>query len=141
VAEDHELMRETVVHLLNREFDVLEAVGDGHALLKAAALKKPDVCVIDISMPVMSGIETALRLKQSGSLAKIIFLTIYDDSDFVSAALKIGADAYVVKTKMASNLRFAIREALASRTFVSSSRSLSARNMRNNGRCKCAGQC
>ena len=104
VAEDHTLMRDNVVRILKREFQVLDAVADGEALLEAAARLKPDVCVLDISMPEVSGIETATRLKQSGSTAKVIFLTIHDDFDFIGAALKTGADGYVFKTRMAIDL-------------------------------------
>lgn len=120
VADDHELMRDRVVHLLKREFDVLDAVADGPTLLEVAARLKPDVCVLDISMPLMSGIETAAQLKQSGLLMKIIFLTIHDDVDFVGAAFETGANGYVLKTRMAADLLVAVREVLAGRTFISS---------------------
>ena len=119
VAEDHTLMRDNVVRILKREFQVLEAVEDGEALLEAAARLKPDVCVLDISMPLVSGIETATRLKQSGSPAKVIFLTIHDDFDFIGAALKTGAEGYVVKPRMAIDLVLAVHEVLAGRTFLS----------------------
>jgi DNA-binding NarL/FixJ family response regulator len=125
VAEDHTLMRDNVVRILKREFQVLDAVADGEALLEAAARLKPDVCVLDISMPEVSGIETATRLKQSGSTAKVIFLTIHDDFDFIGAALKTGADGYVFKTRMAIDLLLAVHEVLAGRTFLSP---LSSRN-------------
>src|SRR4030095_1395668 len=107
------LMRDNVVRILKRDFQVFEAVEDGEALLEAAARLKPDVCVLDISMPVVSGIETATRLKQSGSPAKVIFLTIHDDFDFVGAALKTGAEGYVVKPRMAIDLVLAVHEVLA----------------------------
>ena len=119
VAEDHTLMRDNVVRILKREFQVLEAVADGEALLEAAARLKPDVCVLDISMPVVSGIETATRLKQSGLPSKVIFLTIHDDFDFIGAALKTGAEGYVFKARMALDLVLAVREVLAGRTFLS----------------------
>jgi DNA-binding NarL/FixJ family response regulator len=120
VAEDHELMRDRVVRLLKREFDVVEAVENGAALLEAAVRLKPDVCVLDISMPLLSGIETLIHLKQSDSAAKVIFLTIHNDSDFVGAAFQSGAEGYVFKTRMAADLVFAVREVLAGRTFLSS---------------------
>ena len=119
VAEDHELMRSKVVRLLNRDFDVVEAVTDGSALLEAAARLKPDVCVLDISMPHLNGIETAMQLKQSNSPTKVIFLTIHDDSDFIGAAFKSGAEGYVVKARMAADLVVAVKEVLAGRTFLS----------------------
>ena len=69
VAEDHELMRDRVVRLLKKDFDVVDAVANGRALLEAAARLKPDVCVLDISMPLLNGIETVTCLKKSDSTA------------------------------------------------------------------------
>jgi DNA-binding NarL/FixJ family response regulator len=120
VADDSKLMCDKIVHLLEPEFEVLAAVGDGPALLEAATRLKPDVCVLDISMPTMSGIETAAKLRQRGSHARVIFLTIHDDLDFVGAAFKSGAEGYVIKPRMAADLCVAVREVLAGRTFVSS---------------------
>lgn len=119
VAEDHKLMRDRVVSLLNPEFEVVEAVANGKALLEAAARLRPDVCVVDISMPLLNGIETVIHLKQSDSTAKVIFLTIHQDSDFVGAAFKNGVEGYVFKPRMAADLVIAIREVLAGRTFLS----------------------
>lgn len=121
LADDHKGMRDRVVRMLGREFEMLEPVEDGRALLEAASRLKPDVCLIDISMPVVNGIEAAVQLKESMSTAKIIFLTIHEDLDFLVAALKAGASGYVVKPRMASDLRAAIIEVLAGRTYISSS--------------------
>ena len=119
VAEDHELMRDKVVRLLRRDFEVVEAVTNGEALLEAAARLKPDVCVLDISMPILNGIETATHLQKNSSPVKVIFLTIHSDSDSVGAAFKSGAAGYVFKTRMAVDLVVAIKEVLAGRTFLS----------------------
>ena len=119
VADDHELMRDSVVRLLQRHFDVIAAVANGAALLEAALRLTPDVYVLDISMPLLSGIETAIHLKQNDSTAKVIFLTIHQDPDFVGAAFKSGAEGYVFKTRMAADLVVAVREVLAGRTFLS----------------------
>jgi DNA-binding NarL/FixJ family response regulator len=72
-------------------------------------------------MPILDGIETANKLKESGSKAKVIFLTVHEDSDFLQAALKTGASGYVLKRRMASDLHRAVKEALAGRIFISSS--------------------
>jgi len=119
VAEDHELMRKQVVRLLRRDFDVVEAVANGKALLEAAARLNPDVCVLDISMPHLNGIETVNHLKQTKSSPKVIFLTIHSDADFVGAAFKSGVEGYVFKTRMAIDLIVAVKEVLAGRTFLS----------------------
>jgi DNA-binding NarL/FixJ family response regulator len=112
-------MRDRVVRLLESEFEVVGALEDGRALLEAASKMKPDVCVIDISMPVISGIEAATQLRESGSTAKVIFLTVHDDPDFVQAALETGALGYVLKSRMASDLRSAIKGVIAGRLFIS----------------------
>ena len=121
LADDHKGMRDRVVRMLEREFEMLEPVNDGREFLEAAFRLKPDVCLMDISMPIINGIEAAAQLKESGSKAKIIFLTIHEDPDFLVAALKAGASGYVVKPRMASDLRAAIRDVLAGHTYISSS--------------------
>ncbi len=119
LADDHDDMRERVRHHLEHEFEVLGSVQNGQALLEAAAELHPDVCLLDISMPIIDGIETATRLRESGCAAQIVFLTIHEDPDFVQAALKTGALGYVLKRRMVSDLRVAIEEALAGRKFIS----------------------
>lgn len=119
LADDHREMRDRVVNLLEYEFEMLEPVADGQALLEKASELKPDVCLVDISMPILNGIEAATQLRKSGSKAKVIFLTIHGDNDFVQAALGTGALGYVVKQRMASDLRTAVREVLAGRVFIS----------------------
>ena len=119
LADDHKEMRDRVVRQLGGEFEILDAVEDGSTLLEAAVKSRPDVCLLDISMPIVNGIEAASKLRERGSSAKIIFLTVHEDLDFVQAALKTGALGYVVKRQMASDLRTAVKEALAGRTFIS----------------------
>ena len=102
LADDHKEMRDRVVCLLEPDFEVLGAVEDGCALLEAASKMNPDVCVIDISMPRISGIEAATQLRASGSKAVVIFLTVHDDPDFVQAALATGA--FRIRVEVASGL-------------------------------------
>lgn len=119
VADDHIEMRTMIVQLLGRDFDMLEPVGDGRALVEKATELDPDICLIDISMPLINGIEAAAQLGKIGSTAKIIFLTIHTDRDFVHAALRTGASGYVSKSRIASDLIAAISEVLAGRVFIS----------------------
>ena len=121
LADDHKEMRDRIKRHLELEFDVIAAVENGRTLLEAAARFNPDICLLDISMPVLNGIETAIQLRQSGSKAKVLFLTIHEDPDFLDAALRTGASGYVLKRRMASDLRPAIRDVLAGKTFISSS--------------------
>jgi len=124
VAEDHEAMREKVVGTLKGEYTMVDAVGDGEEMLNAESRISPDVVVLDISMPVMNGIEAATRLKQRASKAKIVFLTVHDEPEYLEAALAIGALGYVIKSRLASDLCMAVREAMAGRRFVSPTISL-----------------
>jgi len=78
----------------------------------------PDVIITDISMPVLNGIEAAIQLRASGSKAKVIFLTVHSDPEFVRACLAAGASGYVLKTRLATDLLPAVKEVLAGRTFV-----------------------
>lgn len=121
LADDHREIRDRAVRLLEPEFEVVGAVADGNALLQASEQMKPDVCVIDISMPELNGIEAAIQLRESGSKATIVFLTVNEDSDFVRAALRTGALGYVVKSRMASDLCTAINGAMRGHLFVSPS--------------------
>ena len=127
LADDHKEIRDKVKRYLEAEFNVIDAVENGRALLEAAAKLDPDICLLDISMPVLDGIATANELKECGSKAKVIFLTVHEDSDFIQAALKTGASGYVIKRRMASDLHRAVKEALAGRIFISSSVSSNAR--------------
>lgn len=119
LADDHEAFRAHVVQMLAPRYEVVGAVGDGAALVEAAASLHPDVLVVDISMPVLNGIEAVTRLKRSGSKAKVVFLTINQDPAFVEACFAAGATGYVLKTHLVSDLIRAITEVLAGRRFVS----------------------
>ncbi len=119
LADDHTEMLKRVVHLLQSDFEVVGAVNDGQALLEAASQLRPDVVVLDISMPLMNGLEAADRLRKAGSRAKVVFLTVHEEPDFVHESLARGGLCYVVKPRLTSDLVPAIKEALANRSFVS----------------------
>jgi DNA-binding NarL/FixJ family response regulator len=121
LADDHQELRELVVQLLETDFEILQSVGDGRAFLKAALELKPDLCLVDISMPFVNGLEAAAQLKDAGSTARVIILTIHEDLDFVRASFRNGASGYVVKSRIGSDLLAAVKEVLAGRTFISSS--------------------
>jgi DNA-binding NarL/FixJ family response regulator len=119
LADDHPGLLEVVRSLLKTDIDLVGSVDNGESLFEAAMELRPDVIVTDISMPRLSGLGAVDRLRDSGCLSKVVFLTALSDPDFVSAGLKTGALAYVLKRSMTKDLLFAIQEALAGRIFVS----------------------
>ena len=119
LADDHPEFLGAVARHLEPHFDVVRAVGNGQAMLDEAARLEPDVIVTDISMPVLNGIEAARKLKATGSRAKIVFLTVHADQDFVRAALGAGAVGYVLKSELASDLLPCLKQADGASPFVS----------------------
>ena len=85
--------------------------------MAAARAFDPDLLLIDISMPVLNGIEAVRRIRSAGLRAKVVFLTMHDDVDYVQAAVAAGADGYVVKSRLALDLRMALAAVLAGRQF------------------------
>jgi len=121
LAEDQEEMRHTIVQILCEDFQIVGTAETGAGVLDLPPNLAPDVFVLDISMPVVTGIEAALRLREKDSQAKIIFLTVHEDPDFVTNAMAVGAAGYVFKPCMATDLGPAIRKAMEGSTFISSS--------------------
>jgi DNA-binding NarL/FixJ family response regulator len=107
--------------MLEGTYEIVGAVSNGQAAVDEAVRQSPDIILMDISMPVMNGIEAADRLIRMHTNAKIVFLTVHEDPDFVKAALSTGAAGYVLKSRMATDLFPAISEALEGHRFVSTS--------------------
>jgi len=121
LADDHGEFLATVVRHLEPHYDVVGTVSNGQALVDEAVRLAPDLIVLDISMPVLNGIDAARKLKASGSRATIVFLTVHADPDYVRAALGVGASGYVLKSELASDLLPCLRDAVGGRSFVSPS--------------------
>jgi len=120
LADDHTEMREYVRDLLSADCcEVVAAVSDGQAAVDAAMQLLPDVAVLDISMPVLNGIEAARRLQVVSPTVSIVFLTVDRDRDTCRAALETGALGYVLKPRLGTDLILAIKLANEKRRFVS----------------------
>jgi DNA-binding NarL/FixJ family response regulator len=119
LADDHAAFLAFAAQLLEPEFEVVEQVGDGQASLVETARLQPDILVLDISMPVLNGLEAAQRLRASGSAVKVVFLSVHEDADYVREAVAAGALGYVIKCRIASDLLPALRAAAAGRAFFS----------------------
>jgi len=121
LADDHTLLLQACQKLLEHEFDIPAVFSDGRALLEAAPRLKPDAIVLDIGMPLLNGLDAARQLKKMLPSVKVIFLTMYQDPDLASEAIRAGASGYLIKTSAASELVKAIHEALRGRVYVTPS--------------------
>ena len=119
LADDHTLLLEGIRLLLEPEFDLVGSVEDGQALLAAAKTLKPDIILLDISMPVLNGIDAAHRLRKLLPSARLIFVTMHSDPDYVAEAFRAGARGYLLKRAAASELLTAIREVMKGNHYIS----------------------
>lgn len=119
LADDHEAMQQRVRAILEPEFEVVGTVNNGQALVEAASELNPDVLVVDISMPLLNGLDAVRNIMRSGAQPKVVFLTVHEDPDMIPLCFEAGALGFVVKSSLASDLIPAIRLALINRTFVS----------------------
>lgn len=117
-ADDHAGIHPLVRRILEPQFNVVDAVFDGQALVESAALHSPDVVVVDIAMPLLNGLEAVRRLRLQ-SRAAVIFLTTHADPGLLEQALEAGGDGYVLKASAAADLVPAIQAALRGERFVS----------------------
>jgi DNA-binding NarL/FixJ family response regulator len=134
LADDHSALIEAETALLLRHFDVVGTVNDGAMLVSQALQLNPDVIVADITMPVLDGIRAIRRLRESGCQAKIVFLTIHSEQEFIQACLEEGALGYVLKSDMKAHLIPAIRAALAGQRYVAVSAGRESNPLSPNGR-------
>ena len=128
LADDHPEVIEYLRAVVEREFEVIATVGDGHALVAAAEALAPDVIVTDIAMPGLNGIAAAAQILGSNPAARIVFVTVYNHPVLVEKGLAIGALGYVLKLTAGDDLVPAIHAVLRgeqhlSPTVVTSDRS------------------
>lgn len=121
LADDNSAVLDHVAKMVKSDYDIVAMVSDGASVLAECQRFKPDVIVLDISMGDSSGIDVAQQLRDCGCRSKIVFLTVHEDSDFVTAAIGAGASAYVVKSRLSTDLISAIKAALSGKLFVSQS--------------------
>jgi len=119
LADDHTMVRKRLVELLTEHgLTVVDAVSDGHMLIDAAIRLRPDVIVTDISMPPgLSGIEVLARLKTAGVDSKVILLTMHNDRDVATRALRAGASGFILKHAAGDELVDAIHQVLQGRVY------------------------
>jgi DNA-binding NarL/FixJ family response regulator len=118
LADDHTLVLEGLRKILEPECDVVGSVEDGRSLLAAAEQLKPDIILLDISMPLLNGVEAARRLRNAMPGAKVIFVTMHGDATYVAGAFRAGASGYVLKRCASLELLNAIHQVLSGRSYI-----------------------
>ena len=118
VADDHTLFCSLLKDLLEPEYEVVGTVSNGRDLLKAAALLRPDVALVDISMPALNGLDAGRRLKQENPRIKLIYLTMNNNVEYAREALEAGASAFVLKNSQSAEFLRAVRNALKGGSYM-----------------------
>jgi two-component system, NarL family, response regulator NreC len=120
LADDHRIIRDGMKVFLEREgYKVNADAQNGQEAVRLALRLKPEVVVLDITMPVLNGLEAAREILRSAPATKVILLSMHDESPYVLDALRIGVKGFVTKTHAADDLVHAIREALRGKTYLS----------------------
>lgn len=120
LADDHALVLEGFKKLLEQHCQVVGSVEDGRSLLDAAKRLRPDIVVLDISMPQLNGLDAARRLRKIVPHARLIFVTVHADPDYVTQAFKAGASAYLLKRSAGSELSQAVEAVKNGNYYVTS---------------------
>jgi len=118
LVDDNQAILDCLVRLLGRDYTIVGAIRDGPRMLDAVAILKPDIVVMDISMPEMSGLELARLMQENPPTPPVVFVTVHEDPEFMEAAQAVGAAGYVVKSTMETELKPALELALRGQRFV-----------------------
>lgn len=121
LVDDNGAMLTDLGDELGADFEIAGTAENGEEAVRAVVRLDPDVLVLDITMPLMNGLQVAEYVRDKHPRTKILFLTIHEEPEYISAAFAAGACGYVTKRRLASDLAFAIREVFGGRNFVSPS--------------------
>src|SRR5256885_1667618 len=119
VADDHRLVAEGVVKILEKEYNVVATPTDGRSLVEAVEQFRPDLVLVDISLPLLNGLDACRHVKKSFPGMKIIILTMHSEQYFVDEAFRVGVEGYLLKSSVADELLVAAREVLKGSAYVS----------------------
>ena len=119
IADDHSMIIDGLRRLLEPEYEVVGAVHDGRAVLAEVQRLKPDILIIDISMPLLNGLDCVRRLREEGWSTKILILTMHPDATLAQDALAAGASGYLLKSETGSELKEALKEVLTGGIYLS----------------------
>jgi len=119
IADDHTLVAEMCKSLLEPEFEILGVVGNGRALLRAAAELRPELILVDVSMPILNGLEAGEKVKKTSPTIKLVYLTMNPDPEIAAEAFRRGASGYLLKTCACSELIIGLRQVLRGQSYIS----------------------
>ena len=119
LAEDNEALLAELCRELKEEFEIVGTASNGQDVVDSVLRLDPDVVVLDITMPILNGIQASLRIQASHPRSKVLFLTIHENDEYVSAAFSAGATGYVTKRRLANDLVRAIQEVGRGNVFLS----------------------
>lgn len=119
LADDNLAILERESEMLCDTCDIVGKIAEGAAVCAGVENLRPDVVILDITMGRHSGLDICRELHERGYLGEVVFLTVHEDPDFVTAAFGAGGRGYVIKSRMAADLRTAVEAALSDRIFVS----------------------
>ncbi|MBX3319035.1 MAG: response regulator transcription factor [Nitrospira sp.] len=121
IADDHLLVAEGIQKLLESDAEVAGILADGRSLVRAVTDTHPDLIIIDISLPLLNGLDAARQIKQLDPKIKMLMLTMHADQAFVVEAFRVGVAGYVLKQSLSNELQHAVREVLKGNTYISPS--------------------
>jgi DNA-binding NarL/FixJ family response regulator len=121
IADDHVLVAEGIQKLLDSDVEVMGIFSDGRSLIRAVTETRPDLIIIDISLPLLNGLDAARQIKQVDPNIKMLMLTMHADQGFVVEAFRVGVAGYVLKQSLSNELQHAVREVLKGNTYISPS--------------------
>jgi len=119
LADDHVLIQEGLRRMLEPQNEVVGAVSDGKSLVDSALRLKPDLIVLDITMPLLSGIDAARQIHKRLPRTKLLFLTVHANPAYLREALSAGATGYILKSSTREQILGAVTKALAGQTYIS----------------------
>jgi DNA-binding NarL/FixJ family response regulator len=118
LADDHALILDAFAKLMADDCDVVGKVSDGRAAVEAASQLRPDLVVLDITMPLLNGLDAARQIRRKVPAAKVMFVTMTEDADVAAEAFRAGASAYLLKRSAGAELMSAIGEVMLGRSYV-----------------------
>jgi DNA-binding NarL/FixJ family response regulator len=119
LADDHLLLLDGLRHLLERHYDLVGVVQDGHSVVSAAQRLQPDLVLMDVAMPILNGLQAGQRLRERQPNVKLLYVSMYGDTPYVEEALRIGASGYVLKRSGWEELSRAIETVLGGKQYIS----------------------